>query len=210
MFTDKYCSLELCKEYCGNLEGTNENFFIDALILAASRAVELHTNVYWGPSATITEEQVENLQGRWDSIFYTRWAPIISVTTIFDDINDSDSPYASTDYVVFLEKGQVQRRQLRNINERLGFSKTPGQLKITYEVGQGSNMTEDYLKGVSAPADIQAATAMIAGDLYKTREIEGVAAKSHKDDSISYFEPDDIHIPRRAKALLSNRIRRVF
>jgi hypothetical protein len=202
LISDSYAGRELCKEYCGDIEGPEEDLFIDALIIGASRFIDNFTHVFWGPSASFVDEQIQSIAGKHSDIFYTRYAPIISVSSLSDDTY----VYAeNTDFVVFLDDGKVQ---LKNVIESDStyrqFSETPGQLKITYVAGQGSARSQFYVKGQSAPEDIQAACAMIVGSWYHARDREGIVSRAKTNENIAF---GDSEIPRKAKAILDRRVR---
>ena len=200
--SDQYCGRELAKEFAGDIEGPEEDLFLDALIIGASRFVDNYTRIYWGPSATFSDEQIQNLAGKHSDIFYTRYAPIISVTTLADD---TYTYVENTDFVVFLEDGKIQ---LKNVIESDSsyrqFSETPGGLRITYVAGQGSARSQFYVKGQSAPEDIQIATAMITGSWYHARTREGIVSKAKTNETMTF---NDSEIPRKAKAILDRRVR---
>lgn len=215
MPNDKYCTLEMAKEYCGNVDGHEEDNFIVALIYAASRTVDLETNVYWGPSATFADEVVENVAGRkgYRDTFYTKYAPIISVSLLVDD---TMTYVEGTNFEVFAAQGKIQLIQPVAVVSTKSFTLTLGQLKVTYEAGQGAAVAQagsgKYLSGVPAPPDIQLAVAMIAGDFYKNRERQGILSKTKGagGDSVSYHEPKKVQIPGLAKAILQRRVRYRF
>ena len=193
--SDRYCGRELAKEFAGDVEGPTDDLFIDALILGASRFVDQYTHVFWGPSATFTE-QVQNIGGQHRDIFYTRYAPIIAVNSLGDD---TATYTENTDFVVFLEDGKIQLK-----SATVGFSETAGQLQIAYIAGQGDLRSQFYVKGQAAPEDVEIATAMIVGSWYHARDREGIISRAKTNESITF---GDSEIPRRAKAILDRRVR---
>ena len=202
ILSEKYCGRELAKEFAGDIEGSEEDLFIDALIIGASRFIDNYTHICWAPSASFVDEQIQNIAGKHSDIFYTRYAPIISVTSLADD---TYTYVENTDFVIFLEDGKIQ---LKNVVESdstyRAFSETPGQLKISYVAGQGSARSQFYVKGQSAPEDIQIACAMITGAWYHARDREGIISRAKTNESIAF---GDSEIPRRAKAILDRRVR---
>lgn len=202
ILSDKYCGRELAKEFAGDVEGPTEDLFLDALIIGASRFTDNYTHVYWGPSATFTDEQIQNIGGQHSDIFYTRYGPIISMISLLDD---TATYTENTDYVVFLEDGKIQLKNVIESNSSFRqFSATPGQLKASYIAGQGTARSQFYVKGQSAPEDIQVACAMIVGSWYHAREREGIISRAKQNESIAF---GDSEIPRRAKAILDRRVR---
>jgi len=202
---DKYCVVALAKEYCGDIEGTEDDLFIGALISAASRFIDGYTNCYWGPSATITNERVKFILGRYGDTFYTDYAPIISVSALADD---NDTYVQNTDYVVYEKEGRIQLLNNAVSNTTIAqFSDAPGQLKITYVTGQGATKTGQYVQGIAAPEDVQLACAMIAGSWYQARDRDDISSKAQQNSSITY-QPSDI--PPKARAILDRRVRMTF
>lgn len=202
---DKYCTRKLAKEYCGDIEGVEDDLFLDALISGASRFVDGYTHVYWGPSAVISAERVRSVLGKHDDVFYTEFAPIISVTSLADD---DDAYVEDTDYVVFAREGRIQLLGNTASGATItSFSESPGQLRITYVAGQGAAKTGSYTSGIAAPEDIQVACAMLAGNWYQARDRDEMVAKSENNRSVAYHLSD---IPVRARAILNRRVRNLF
>jgi len=202
--TDKYCTISLAKEYAGDLEGTEEDAFVRTLISAASRFTDKYTHVYWGPSATITGERVKQVLGKWGDCFYTEYAPILSVSSLADNLK---TYVEDTDYVVFAAEGRIQILNNSLAQTIASFSDKPGALRITYVVGQGAAKTGEYVSGIAAPEDIQLACAIIAGDWYLERERPGVVSWSRDNQSTQYQKGD---IPSKARAILDRRVRLIF
>ncbi len=204
MFTDKYCNWELAKKFA-SLKGDEDNPFINALIFAASRKIDNYTHVYWGPSAVLADEIINPIGG-WNNIFYTKWAPILSISSLVDD---TKTYVVDTDYVIFAEDGRVQLKDLTSSSIRPSFSTAPAALKATYSVGQGSNKAVDFLKGVAAPEDIQLACAMIVGSWYREPDREGISSvtESTAGATVAYRHRD---IPDKAKSLLNEHVRHIF
>lgn len=199
-----YCTVSLAKEFCGDVEGVEDDAFIRALISAASRFTDKYTHVFWGPSATITGERVKQVLGKWSDVFYTDYAPIISVTSLADNIK---TYVEDTDYVVFAADGRIQILNNSLAQTIASFSDKPGALRITYVAGQGAAKTGEYVSGISAPEDIQIGSAMLAGDWYLHRERGGIASLARQNESTAYIQED---IPSRVKAILDRRVRHIF
>lgn len=199
-FTDKYCGLDLAKEFCGNIKGTDDDNLVGMLTLATSRAVERYTNIYWGPSAVIADEKVRRVLGMYRNMFYTQYGPIISVSSLVDDVYT----YQTSDYVVFEDEGKIQ---LASETPTYRFSLSPGKLKVSYVVGQGAAKAGSYTKGIAAPEDIQLATAIITGSWYRHRDRQDIVSQTTPNSAI-VFMPEDI--PRKARAILDQRVRPIF
>lgn len=211
IFTDRYCTLELAKEFCGDIQGTDDDVFIDALILAQSRAIDDFTNRYWGPSAVVTGERVESIIGKHFNIFYTRYAPVLSVQSLADDVRTYTQ---NTDYVLFPDTGRIETYGtfsnpggFNQITEGLplSFSRTPGGVQISYTVGQGVSATGEYMAS-TPPHHVQLACAMGVGVMYKERDRLGLMSRQYQDTGL-VFERSEFPIP--AAKILARSIRMV-
>lgn len=209
VFSDRYCTLELAKEFCGDIQGTDDDLFIDALIFSSSRAIDDLTNRYWGPSAVITSERVERIIGKSHNVFYTRYAPILSVQSLADDVRTYTQ---NTDYVLFPESGRVETYGtfsnpggFGQLTEGLplAFSRTPGAVQISYTVGQGASPTGEYLSS-TPPHHIQLACAISAGVIYRERDRLGLMSRQYQDTGLVF---DKSELPAPALKILRRSIR---
>lgn len=196
----------MAKEYSGDQEGTEELEFLGALILSSSRFIEQYTGRYFGPSAAITDEIVEDVMGQWRNVIYTNWTPVLSITSLVDDTR---TYVEGTDFVLINKRsGKIKLKRVADADTVLRrFSPTTGAVVINYVVGIQSAETETYLKTVHAPANVQLACAMIAGATYLSRDRSGISSRTDGDRTISYTELD---IPPKAAALLSREKRPRF
>lgn len=201
MFTDSYCNLVDAKEACG-VEGTEKDSWIKLLVQAASRAIDKATSCYWGPTGVVSGEVVKNVLGPNWNIFYTRWAPIVSVSSLSDDLRT----YAASDYTLDSEFGRIELNVASLDNLPMSFSRTTGKVVITYTAGQGVPAS-----GLAAPPDIQVATAYLAAMMFKAPDRFGVGSRSKGETSTS-FKPlfKDGKLPDEVLALIPGRIRYIF
>lgn len=112
-----------------NMDVTSDDTLLGDLITAAQRAAELYCDTIF-ESSTLTEYQ----DGDGSQVIIVKKIPIISVTSIHDDVDrvfGSDALIASDDYVVTEAEGKI---------ELLNDVTTPGlkNLKIVYIAGFSS------------------------------------------------------------------------
>lgn len=216
LFKDLYCTTTFAKKFAGDVQGIEDDVVFSAMIEAASRVVENVTNRYWGPSASISGERVRSSRiiGSSYNIFYTEWAPVISVQSLVDDVN---TWVEDTDYVCYPTDGKVELYGARNYLQGVytvdavgfprTFSRKPGAVQISYTVGVKGSSSGSTMVAKDAPADIQLVTAAIAGLLYKDPERLGLASNSAAGDQLNY---DIVNaLPRRYQTLLNLRTRNI-
>lgn len=220
---DAYCTVKLAKRFAGDIEGTEDDFLFEALIQASSRHIDQYTNRFWGPSAIVSGERIASSRiiGPAYNIFYTKYVPILAVSSLVDDFNVWTE---NTDYVKFEDEGKIELFGLRNTLPNVyfadvmglprSFSRKPGAVQISYTVGWGAtgpqnkqNKDIEGMEKISAPADIQVSTAMLAGIMYKDPQRMMIASETSNNEQVTYNLVDSL--PKRAKMMLDLRRRHI-
>lgn len=170
------CTLELVETECGVSTGT-DTARIERIIEAATRAIER----FCGRSEGFHYEsaRVDDLKGYGTAILQAVKAPIVAITSIVYDPNDTAQTISSDDYTLdSADEGRIYRREGWNWSASWGQNILPHPLpgteeriyRLTSECGYKTRNQIDNLAvsgTMSLPEDLEDACVMLASMRYR-------------------------------------------